>query len=196
MDPRGATGSTDVEFQTSDGTTLRACALAAAALDRRIKAVVAVCPAVPLDLDNQEKRNHFLAIAMRDNESRARGNPPLCMALVGLGDHDGTVYDYRLFRGTETMSVDDAVGASERIPGFYNQIPIRAFYNMMAWPFEDLLQFVAPTPRKYGVIYGRLTGLKELYVLPEKGHMDVLHVDERFDETVKVQVAFFAKYQL
>jgi len=187
-----------------------ACALAAAGLDKRIKAVVAVCPAVPFDVDDAEKRNRFLSLAMRDMESRARGNPPLCMPLIGLGgDEDGAIYDYRLFRGTEGMSVDEAVGMFERIPGFSTQIPIGAFYHMVAWPFEGLLGFVAPTPvlmvtaeneeleyvkRKYGVIYERLTGPKEWHVVRDRGHMDVLNVDEGFEETVRVQLAFLAKY--
>ncbi|KAK4125872.1 hypothetical protein N657DRAFT_281257 [Parathielavia appendiculata] len=56
----------------------------------------------------------------------------------GLGDEDDTVYDYRLFRCTNAMTVDDVVSTLERIPGFSNQIPVRAFYNMISWAVREL----------------------------------------------------------
>ncbi|KAK0639937.1 Alpha/Beta hydrolase protein [Cercophora newfieldiana] len=189
-----------------------ACALSAAALDRRVKAVVAVCPAQPLDVENAARRNRYLALAIQDRESRARGNDPLTLPFVGLGDADDAVFNFRLFFGTDPGMMDPEVaveGLEKAVPGYNNQIPVRALANIAAWSFRHLLPFIGNIPvlqveagdeeleyikRQYGPVFEALVGPKERVVVPGKGHMDILSQDERFAGTVKVMSDFVLKH--
>ena len=183
-------------------------ALAAAALDRRVKLVMAICPAVPFDMEHAAKRSRFLSQAMRDRESRARGNPPLCLPFIGDSD-DGPLFNYRRFRGMADAEYDAVQDGLAAIPHFRNEITIQTFYNMIAWSFHHQLPLVSPTPvlqinageeelpylkKEYDIIFDKLQSPKQLHVEPDSGHMDILIGDEKFAALMKVQIAFVEKY--
>ncbi|KAK2754284.1 hypothetical protein FQN54_007164 [Arachnomyces sp. PD_36] len=181
--------------------------LVAATLDRRVKLVIAICPAIPLDLDNTEKCNRLLAQAMQDRESQARGNPPFCMPYLGDSD-EGALFNFRKFRGVTHDNLDQL---EEYVPNFKNEITIQTFYNIISWNFMDLLKFRPPpvpvfqvnaaeeelehVKRNYGTIFDALLEPKEIHVEPNKGHIDILMDDDgRFETLMKMQIDFIEKH--
>jgi hypothetical protein len=181
--------------------------LVAAALDRRVKLVVAICPAIPLDLEDKEKCSRYLAQAMQDRESQARGNPPYCIPYLGDTD-DGPVFNFRKFHG---VGHEDFHHIIEHVPNFNNSITIQTFYNLISWHFMDLLLHMPPpvpvfqvcaeeeelpyVKKAYYEIFDRLLEPKEIHVEPNKGHIDILIDDDaRFVALMKMQIDFIEKH--
>ena len=181
--------------------------LVAAALDRRVKLVIAICPAIPFDLEDSERRARVLAQAMQDRESQARGNPPFCLPYLGDTD-DGPLYNYRKFRGVAHAEYEEIL---ERVPNFRNLITIQTFYNLVSWNFMDLLRVMPPpvpvfqvnaaeeevpyVKKAYETIFTRLREPKQLHVEPDKGHINILtDDDERFVALMKLQIDFIQEH--
>lgn len=186
-----------------------ACALGAAALDPRVKVVVAICPGIPVDRVNDEKRTYYLRRAMQDRESQLRGNPPFYIPMVGEKD-DGSVYDYSVFKAAdENVGLEEAVAQLERIPTFRNEITMAGMYNMLAWSLKDLLPMLKSTAvlmvfaeneeleyvkRESDGLYNLVTGSKQKFVAANRGHMDILNCDAQFADIMGVQVDFLRKH--
>ncbi|KAI1272224.1 Alpha/Beta hydrolase protein [Xylaria sp. FL0933] len=179
-----------------------AVALAAAALDKRAKAVVSVCPLTNWDLDVSKWRG-VMAKAMQDRESRLSGNPAFSLPMI-------------TDRGVNPAGFSSGMGANElglvaearKIPGFNLNTTIQTYYNILSWSPFKLLGYLSPTPvlivtpeddqisplaDQTELIYNRIQSQKQMYVVPKKGHMDVLD-GESFETVMTVQVAFIRQH--
>ncbi|KAI3327075.1 DltD N-terminal domain protein [Xylariaceae sp. AK1471] len=177
-------------------------ALTAAALDKRPKAVVAVCPLTHWELDEKKWRG-VMAKTMQDRESRISGNAAFSIPMV-------------TDRGVNPAGFSSGMGANElslveearKIPGFQLNTTIQTYYNIMMWSPFKLLRYLSPTPvllvspeddrisplaDQTELIYNQVGGPKQMHTVPGKGHMDVLDGDS-FESVMGVQVAFIHQH--
>lgn len=114
--------------------------LTAAALDKRAKKAISICPLTDFTFGGKKAR--VLAKAMKDRESQITGNPPFCLPVLtekgknpaGFGG-DPQANDY-----------DKILNAHKAAPNYRNSTTIQTYYKMAAWqPFEFVAQ-VSPTP--------------------------------------------------
>jgi fermentation-respiration switch protein FrsA (DUF1100 family) len=181
----------------SFGGTVSLCA---AALDKRAKLVIAVCPLLNFEYI-KEKVPKVLAKAMKDRESQLMGNPPFYLpALTETGENPAgfgvgaNKEDYGLF-----------VNAKERVaPNFENRTTLQTYYKMVMWQPMGLMQYVPSTPVMIVVpeldkmspaedqlkLFETMSEPKRSHVALGKGHMDVLS-GEDFLELMKLQIDFF-----
>lgn len=173
--------------------------LTAAALDKRAKAVIAVCPLTSFEYP-ESKWPHVLSKAMKDRESQVSGNKPCYIPMIlntgenpaGFGsgiDKEG----YNLIAGAKTL-----------VPNFELPTTVKSYYYIAAWQPLGLMPFVSPTPvlvvtpendlvspaeKQKRLIFDQFQEPKRLHVVPGKGHMDVLS-GEDFSRVLDVQVDF------
>ena len=182
--------------------------MVAAALDKRIKLVITACPAVPFDIENDTKRNQFISLAIRDRESRSRGNPPVYLPYIGYAE-EGALFDYRNFQGWADFELDQVLSALELIPNYRNEMTAQSIYNVITWKFYDMLPLMGQTPllqinaeheelafmrKNREIIFGKIVGPKELYTETGKGHMNLFQADEKFPALMRVQIEFIEKH--
>ncbi|KAI0434032.1 DltD N-terminal domain protein [Xylaria sp. FL1042] len=181
-----------------------AVALCAAALDKRAKAVIAVCPLTIWELP-EGKRQRVMAKAMQDRESQLAGNDAFRLPMVTeKGDNPAG------FGGTGVGAAELRLiaEAKEKLPGFEASTTLQTYYNIMAWSPFDLVRFIAPTPtllvtpendaispaeKQRSLYYERLEGPKQLHIVADRGHMDVFDGDA-FAPSMKVQIDFLRSY--
>lgn len=185
-------------------------ALAAAGLDRRVKLVVAVCPApMPYDMEEPAKRKRLLELANRDREAQTRGREPFYLQYIGDSEETALV-DYRKQRGMKGLEYDFVMEGLSRIPNFRNEVAAQTLYRVAAWHFQGVPGQLGPTPvlqvmaaeeelehirKGQEYIWSGLTGPKEMHSEPNRGHMDILTEDgARFDKLMQVQIDFVLKH--
>ncbi|KAI1178392.1 DltD N-terminal domain protein [Nemania sp. FL0916] len=177
-----------------------AVTLCAAALDKRAKAVIAVCPLTIWELP-EDKVKRVMAKAMQDRESQLAGNEAFRLPMVtDRGDNPAGFGG----SGVGEAELRLIAEAKEKLPGFEASTTLQTYYNIMAWSPFDLVRFIAPTPtllvtpekdaispaeKQRKLYYEVLTGPKDMYVVPGKGHMDALDGDT-FGPAMKVQIDF------
>lgn len=174
--------------------------LSAAALDKRARHVIAVCPLT--DFSFSGKREKVLAKAMKDRESQVSGNAPYCVPVLtakgenpaGFGGH------------TEAEDYRKILNAHKAAPNYSNSTTLQSYYKIAAWQPFGLLPNVAPTPtlvitagddrislaENQGKMMERIEGPKKWHVEPNKGHMDIL-AGESFPRLMKLQIDFLSE---
>ncbi|KAI1365960.1 Alpha/Beta hydrolase protein [Xylaria arbuscula] len=182
-----------------------AVALNSAALDKRAKAVISVCPLTNWDLDPNKWRG-VMAKAMQDRESQLSGNAAFSLPMI-LEEKGVNPAGFSSGMGPNEREL---VAEARKIPGFNLNTTIQTYYNIQAWDPFKLLRYLAPTPvllvtpekdqisplaDQRELIYARLPAQspKQMYVVPDKGHMDVLD-GASFEDIMAVQVAFIHRY--
>ncbi|KAK8058458.1 hypothetical protein PG994_008906 [Apiospora phragmitis] len=178
-------------------------ALAAAALDKRASAVVAVCPLTQWELDASRWRG-VMAKAMQDRESQINGNTAFSIPM--LTDTGSNPAGFS--SGLGANDLDLFTEAKERIPGFGLNTTIQTYYNIMAWTPFKCLRFLPPTPLllisaeedrispaedQERLIFQPIDGTKQVHVVSKRGHMDALD-GESFESVMEVQVGFLREY--
>lgn len=181
-----------------------AVALNAAALDKRAKLVVAVCPLTIWELP-ESKRQRVMAKVMQDRESQLAGNPPFYLPMLTDKGENPAGF------GGSGMGPDElrlVAEAKEKVPGFNANTTIQTYYNIMAWNPFDLIRFIAPTPallvtpqedaispadKQRELYYDCMQGPKHLHLVPGRGHMNVLDGDS-FTPVMDAQVEFIRSY--
>ena len=173
-------------------------AACAAALDKRAKLVIMVCPFVKFY--TQEKKSKVLAKAMVDRASQAKGNPPFSVApFNSRGDNPAGMAAGGGIEAYEFMTNVKEHGA----PNFENRTTIQSYYKIAMWQPWNLMQSINPTPVMMLVpendaiskpddqmqVFDKLEGPKRVFMAPEKGHLDVLS-GPRSDEMMRQQVEF------
>jgi pimeloyl-ACP methyl ester carboxylesterase len=183
--------------------------LAAAAVDPRIKLVVAICPSGnPWGHQQKDERNRVLARVMRDRESRLRGNSPFEVPFIG--ESEASIFNIRVLRGRMSEQPYEAVRTGlAAVDGYRNVITVQTLLHMASWNIMELMPMISPTPVfliladeeeiqrvKQGgrEIYEALGEPKQLHVEPDRGHLDILTNDERFPAIMKRQVDYLMKY--
>ncbi|KAM3496763.1 hypothetical protein MY10362_009866 [Beauveria mimosiformis] len=108
-------------------------ALNAAALDKRAKCCIAVCPLTGMQ-PVPEMLPKVLARSMQDRESQIVGNPPITISVL---TEDGR-NPAGMGIGADKMEYDYIVNAKFRgAPNYENRTTLQSYYKMMAWqPFE------------------------------------------------------------
>lgn len=181
-----------------------AVALCAAALDKRARAVIAVAPLTIWELP-EGKWQRVMKKAMQDRESQLAGNEAFRLPMVTeRGDNPAG------FGGTGVGKQELRLisAAKETLPGFDATTTLQTYYNIMAWNPFDLVRFIAPTPmllvtpendaispaeKQRSLYYDRVTGPKQIHIVPNRGHMDALDGDA-FAQSMDVQIEFLRRY--
>lgn len=174
-------------------------ALVAAALDKRAKAVVAMCPLTIWDFP-PEKWPRVLAKALQDRESRAVGNKPVYIPMLTAEGENPAGFG----KGFDVDGFKMMAGAKLLQPTFELETTLGSYYHIAAFQPMGLIPYVSPTPAlvvtpehdvvspadlQRTLIYDRLKEPKRHLIVPEKGHMDVLSGDS-FAKTLDAQIAF------
>ena len=174
-------------------------ALSAAALDKRAKHVIAVCPLT--DFSFNGRKDKVLAKAMQDRQSQVLGGtePFSLPVLTDKGENPAG------FGGRpEAEDYDKIVNAHLVAPNYKNLTTLQTYYKIAAWQPFGLVDMVGPTPtllitagddristreNQGAKIFDVLGGRKHWHVEPGKGHMDILS-GESFGKLMKIQVDF------
>ncbi|MCJ1384550.1 hypothetical protein MMC17_007667 [Xylographa soralifera] len=158
-------------------------AACAAALDKRAKLVIMVCPFVKYYSD--EKRAKVLTKAMADRTSQAKGNPAFSvMPFNSNGDNPAGMAASGGLEAYEFMMHVKEHGAES----FENRTTIQSYYKIAMWQPWGLMQYVRPTPVMMLIpendlisnpddqrqVFDDFQGPKRLCMAPEKGHLDIL----------------------
>lgn len=183
--------------------------LAAAAVDRRTKLVVAVCPSAnPWHATDKEQRDRVLSRVMRDRESQMRGNAPFELPFVGQSAGN-SIFNIRTLRGMAELSYEAVESGLAAVQGFRNAITVQTMLYMASWNILELMPTISPTAVlmitaneeeiqrvKQGSkdIYEALGEPKQLHIEPARGHLDILTNDDRFLPIMEVQLKFLQKH--
>lgn len=173
-------------------------ALCAAALDKRVKAVVAVSPLTIWEFSKWPK---VLAKAMKDRESRLAGNPPVYLPMLTEDGESPAGFG----TGFAVEGVYQMIArATEIEPNFVPQTTLSSYYHIGAFQPFGLMPFVSPTPvmivtpendlvspvkLQKSLIYDALREPKQLLMVRDKGHMNVLSGQDS-TEVLDAQIAF------
>jgi fermentation-respiration switch protein FrsA (DUF1100 family) len=178
-----------------------AIALCAAALDKRAKFVIAICPLLSFDM----KRDRFpkvLAKAAKDRESQVKGNPPFYMPL--LTDKGENPAGFGI--GMDKEGFEYITTAKERVaPSFENRTTLQSYYKIVMWQPSGLMRYVSPTPVFFVVpeldkvsppedqvaLFETFAEPKQLHMAMGKGHLNVLS-GEDFPVIMKLQATWAA----
>ncbi|KAK1841334.1 DltD domain-containing protein [Colletotrichum chrysophilum] len=166
----------------SFGATVSACA---AAVDRRVRALVMVCPI--FSFIQPEKREKAFAQLIRDRQSQLRGNEPFSLPPfnsrgenpIGMAGSGGP-------GGMEAYNFMNAV-IDRGAANFRDRITLQTYHKLALFRLKELLDLVR-TPVQMIVpelddispaeeqeeAFGRFEGPKELYLANGKGHLTVL----------------------
>jgi len=173
-------------------------ALCAAALDKRAKLVIAVCPLIKFYIE--EKLPRVLAKAMKDRQSQAKGNgafylPPFARNgdnPIGMADGGGLeAYNFM-------VNVKEKGAAN-----FENRTTLQSYYKIVQWQPRGLMHLIHQTPvlmlipeldqiskpEDQRSLFNSFSGPKELHIAHAKGHLNVLS-GEDFPALQKLQVDF------
>lgn len=158
-------------------------AACAAALDKRAKSLIMVCPFVKFY--TKEKRSKVLAKAIADRVSQDKGNAPFSIAPFNSnGDNPAG-----MAAGGGVEAYNFMVNVKERgASTFENRTTIQSYYKIAMWQPWGLLQCIDPTPVMMIVpemdkisnpddqkgVFDEFEGPKRLVTASEKGHLDVL----------------------
>ncbi|KAI0179035.1 DltD domain-containing protein [Hypoxylon sp. FL1284] len=125
----------------SFGGTVSACA---AAVDRRVKALVMVCPI--LSFYKPEKRQKAFVQLMKDRQSQLRGNDAFTLPPfnskgenpIGMAGSGGP-------GGLESFGFMNAV-IDRGAPNFRNRITLQSYHKLAMWHPKETLKLVDSTP--------------------------------------------------
>ena len=173
-------------------------ALCAAALDKRAKCAMVICPLFKYYADDRLPK--VLSMAMKDRESQAKGNKPYSPTVfTSKGDNPAG-----MAVGGGHEAYDYIVSVKRRgAQNHENRTTIQTYYRMAMWQPHGLFKLVQPTPVMMVVpecdiisrpedqmaVFNALSGRKRLHIAQGKGHMNVLS-GEDFPEIQRLLVEF------
>ncbi|KAK3903542.1 polyketide transferase ATR5-like protein [Staphylotrichum tortipilum] len=196
----GVDASGIVLWGMSFGATVSGCA---AAVDRRVKGLVMVCPIVRFFA--ADKRDKGLGLVIRDRQSQLRGNEALTVAPfnrkgenpIGMAGSGGP-------GGLEAYQFMAAV-IDRGVPNFRNTIAVQSYHKLAVWrPRELMHDMMADSTRvmmitpeldqmsplaDQAALFDGLREPKEFLLVKEKGHLDLLS-GEGSEEVLQAQAAF------
>ena len=172
--------------------------LSAASLDKRARAVIAICPQVNFECADSKLPN-VLAKAIQDRMSQVRGNPPFYLPMLTETGENPAGFGI----GFELDNYDLILRAKNTAPTFENRTTIQSYYNLVMWQPFPLWRLLSPTPVLFVVPeldklspaqaqiqqYNQLSTPKKLHLELGKGHMDVLSGDG-FPSLMEIQIRF------
>ncbi|KAH7056933.1 Alpha/Beta hydrolase protein [Macrophomina phaseolina] len=179
-------------------------ALCAAALDRRAKVCLAICPMLNMEMP-PDKRDAVLAKSMQDRQSQTiGGNGPTYIPLLnsegrnpaGLGFHTGP---------EELAFMESA--KSHGAPNYENRTTLQTYYKLLMWKPHSIIKYLRNTatlmivpeldnispPEEQLALFDTFPQPKLSYVAPGKGHLNVLG-GEDFASSMELQVDWLLKH--
>lgn len=174
-------------------------ALCAAAMDKRAKLIIAVCPLLSFEY-SRDKFSQVLAKTMKDRESQVNGNPPFYLPVLTEKGENPAGFGI----GADKEGFQYIVGAKERVaPAHENRTTIQSYYKMVAWQPAGLMKYVTPTPVIFIIpeldkisppegqlaVFEEMTEPKRKHIALGKGHLNVLS-GEDFPFLMKLQIDF------
>jgi pimeloyl-ACP methyl ester carboxylesterase len=172
-------------------------ALCAAALDKRAKFVIAICPLMSFEYNGIEQFSNILAKTMRDREFQMKGNKPFYLPLISdKGDNPAGI---DIWADREVLQF--ITDAKERVAStFESHTTIQTYYKMVMWQPNGIMRYVFPTPvmvvvpeldkvsspEEQVALFNSLSHPKRLHMAPGKGHLNVLS-GEDFPVLMKLQ---------
>lgn len=178
-------------------------ALAAAALDTRVRLVLAVSPLTTWDLP-ASKRRDVLSKTMQDRESQLSGNSAFRIPMITEKGENPVGFGI----GMSKDELGFVIQSKERLPDLEIHTSIQTYYNIMTWsPFKMLHSLgstpvmlitpehdrISPATQQEELIFNIIEGPKEMYLVRGKGHMDVLDGDT-FLPTMAAQFEFVSRH--
>ena len=183
-----------------------AVAMVAAALDHRVRFVIAVCPATE-HTHNLEKLRLVLAKATKDRESRIKGNEPFYVPMLNKKGENPAGFDPGFERETvmrmmQAQDETDPLRAS-LAPHHVNRTTIGTYRYMLMWDMRHMWQYLTSTPVLFLVPehdhligaekqirhFETLPGPKRLHIQEGAAHMDILEGAHQ-ENVNRVQVDF------
>lgn len=159
-------------------------ALNAAALDRRARCCIAVCPLTGMQPE-PDMLPKVLARCMQDRESQVVGNPPVTISVLTEQGRNPAGMGI----GADKMEYDYMVNAKFRgAPNYENRTTLQSYYKMMAWQPFEIMKYLSKTkvlmiiPEKDTIspadkqqaLFDGFPEPKTAHVAKGKGHLDVL----------------------
>ncbi|RFU28989.1 hypothetical protein B7463_g7333, partial [Scytalidium lignicola] len=171
--------------------------LTAAALDKRAKRVIAVCPLT--DFTFGGKKSKVLAKAMQDRESQVKGNPPFMLPVLTEKGENPAGFGV----GTAAEDFRIILNAEKAAPNYRNSTTMQTYYKIAAWQPFGLMPLVSPTSvllltgeddkislaEDQKKLLEHMSEPKKFHIEPGRGHMDILS-GESFPRLMKMQVDF------
>ena len=167
-----------------------AVSMVVAALDARVRFVVAVCPATE-PIHDMTKLRTVLAKAAKDRESRLKGNEPFYVPMLNrkgenpAGFNPGFERD-KVMRMLRSQDENDPLRAS-LAPNHVNRTTIGTYRNMLLWDPRHMWKYLTQPilfllPEHDHIIgtdkqlhhYKAIAGPKRLHIQVGTGHMDIL----------------------
>ncbi len=174
-------------------------ALCAAALDKRAKLCISICPLLDFEL-TPEKFPRVLAKSMRDRESQIAGNAPMFLpVLTEQGENPAG-----MGLGADKEEFDYMVNAKSRgAPNHENRTTLQTYYKIITWQPHGIMKYMNPTPvlmvvpeldmisppEEQFTLFNTFPEPKKVHVAPGKGHLNVLS-GEDFPDLCTMQAEF------
>lgn len=167
-----------------------AVAMVVAALDARVRFIIAVCPATEPTHDMTKLRT-VLAKAARDRESRLKGNEPFTVPMLTKRGENPAGFDpgfehETIMRMLHSQDENDPLRAS-LAPNHVNRTTIGTYRNMLLWDPRHMWQYLTQPilfllPEHDQVIgtetqlrhYEALAAPKRLHIQADARHMNIL----------------------
>ncbi|KAI0387548.1 DltD N-terminal domain protein [Hypomontagnella monticulosa] len=178
-------------------------ALAAAALDKRAKAVVTLCPLTNWELDPSRWRD-AMSLAMQDREAQVNGHTASSIPMVTAQGYNAAGF----LNGMGEDALAYLLEIGKRSPSFNIDTTIQTYYNIMNWSPFKLMKFISPTPvlvlmaendkvsppaDQRMLICDQIKGPKQVHVVSGKGHLNMIDKDN-FESVMDVQMDFLRQY--
>ncbi|KAH8749225.1 Alpha/Beta hydrolase protein [Diaporthe sp. PMI_573] len=188
------------------GQSFAGCiALCAAALDKRAKLCISICPLLNFEL-TPEKFPRVLLKSMRDRESQLVGSPPVYLpVLTEQGENPAG-----MGIGADKEEFDYMVNAKSRgAPNHENRTTLQTYYKIIMWQPHGIMKYMAPTPvlmivpeldmisppEEHFALFDTFPDPKKVHVSKGKGHLNVLS-GEDFPELAAMQADFIKEHLL
>ncbi|RDW89665.1 hypothetical protein BP6252_01697 [Coleophoma cylindrospora] len=174
-------------------------ALCAAALDKRPKLIIAICPLLNFEY-SKDKFAMVLMKTMKDRESQVKGNKPFYLPV--LTDKGENPAGFGI--GADKEGFEYVVKAKETVAANHdNRTTLQTYYKMVLWQPHGLMKYVTPTPVMMVVpeldkisppqhqlaLFDTLVSPKRKHIALGKGHLNVLSGDDA-PELMQMQVDF------
>ncbi|GME51606.1 related to DltD N-terminal domain protein [Neofusicoccum parvum] len=178
-------------------------ALCAAALDKRAKACIAICPMLGFE-PPPEKLPHVLAKAMQDRQScTVGGNGPTYIPLLMSDGRNPAGLGFQA--GPDEL--DFMINAKERTaPNYENRTTLQTYYKLLTWQPHGIVKYLNTPIMMIIPELDRISppdGQKDLFktfpepklshVVPGRGHLNVISGEE-FPELMSKQVLWLQEY--
>ncbi|KAI1198125.1 Alpha/Beta hydrolase protein [Nemania serpens] len=177
-------------------------ALCAAALDKRAKLCISICPLLNFEL-TPEKFPRVLAKSMQDRESQIAGNAATFLPVLTADGKNPAGMGI----GADKEEFDYMVNAKSRgAPNHENRTTLQTYYKIIMWQPHGIMKYMAPTPvlmvvpeldmisppEEQLALYATFPEPKQVHIAPGKGHLNVLS-GEDFPALSAMQAEFIKK---